>query len=148
MVKNPSASAGDGRDAGSIPGLGRSPGEGNGNPFQYSCLKKKSHGQRSLAGCSPWGRRVRPDRASVRLHSTAPSDALHTPHCSGPCFCPRLFAPEVGPTQDAPPQVSPGTHISVFSSLCSKATSSMWPHPIIWIATDSPSSQSSVRSFC
>ena len=27
------------RDPGSIPGLGRSPGEGNGNPFQYSCLE-------------------------------------------------------------------------------------------------------------
>ena len=39
---------------GSIPGLGRSPGEGNGNPLQYPCLEK-SHGQRSLVGCSPWG---------------------------------------------------------------------------------------------
>ena len=36
MVKNPPASAGD---ASLIPGLGRSPGKGNGNPFQYSCLK-------------------------------------------------------------------------------------------------------------
>jgi len=36
VVKNPFASAGDARDAGSIPGLGRSPGEGNGNPLQYS----------------------------------------------------------------------------------------------------------------
>ena len=35
VVKNPSASAGD---VSSIPGLGRSPGEGNGNPLQYSCL--------------------------------------------------------------------------------------------------------------
>ena len=35
MVKNPSASTGD---TGSIPGSGRSPGEGNGNPLQYSCL--------------------------------------------------------------------------------------------------------------
>ena len=34
MVKNPPANAGE---AGLIPGLGRSPGEGNGNPFQYSC---------------------------------------------------------------------------------------------------------------
>ena len=39
MVKNPCANAGDTRDAGSIPGLGRSPGEGNGNPLQYSFLK-------------------------------------------------------------------------------------------------------------
>ena len=38
MVKKPPANAGDIRDAGSIPGLGRSPGEGNGNPLQY-CLE-------------------------------------------------------------------------------------------------------------
>ena len=41
-------------DLGLIPGLGRSPGEGHGNPLQYSCLEN-SHGQRSLAGYSPWG---------------------------------------------------------------------------------------------
>ena len=39
MVKNLPAKAGDIRDNGSIPGSGRSPGEGNGNPFQYSCLE-------------------------------------------------------------------------------------------------------------
>ena len=39
MVKNLPASAGDIRDAGSIPGLGRSPGKGNGTAPQYSCLK-------------------------------------------------------------------------------------------------------------
>ena len=38
VVKNPSAKAGDARDMGLIPGLGRSPGEGNGNPQHYSCL--------------------------------------------------------------------------------------------------------------
>ena len=38
-VKNPPANAGDIRDAGSIPGLGRSPGERHGNPLQYSCLE-------------------------------------------------------------------------------------------------------------
>ena len=38
-VKNTSANAGDAGDAGSIPGLGRSPGGGNGNPFQHSCLE-------------------------------------------------------------------------------------------------------------
>ena len=36
MAKNPPANAGD---VGSIPGLGRSPGGGNGNPLQYSCLE-------------------------------------------------------------------------------------------------------------
>ena len=41
-------------DPGLSPALGRSPGEGNGNPFQYYCLEK-SHGWRSLVGYSPWG---------------------------------------------------------------------------------------------
>ena len=39
VVKNLPASAGDIRDLGSIPGWGRSPGGGNGNPLQYSCLE-------------------------------------------------------------------------------------------------------------
>ena len=51
-MKNPLVSAGDTREPGSIPGLGKSPGEGNGNPLHYSCLEK-SHGQRSLAGYTP-----------------------------------------------------------------------------------------------
>ena len=39
MVKNLPANVGDAGDVGSIPGLGRSPGEDNGNPLQYSCLE-------------------------------------------------------------------------------------------------------------
>ena len=39
---------------GSIPGLGRSPGEGNGDPLQYSCLENP-HGQRRLVGYRSWG---------------------------------------------------------------------------------------------
>ena len=39
MINNLPDNAGDIRDAGSIPGLGRSPGEGNGSPLQYSCLE-------------------------------------------------------------------------------------------------------------
>ena len=50
MVKNPLANAGDTRDMSSISGLGRSPGGGNGNPLQDSCLENP-HGQ-SLAGSS------------------------------------------------------------------------------------------------
>ena len=49
VVQNPTANVGD---MGLIPGLERSPGEGNGNPFPYSSLEK-SHGQRSPAGYSP-----------------------------------------------------------------------------------------------
>ena len=44
--------AGDARDPGSITGSRRHSEEGNGNPFQYSCLGK-FHGQRSLVGYSP-----------------------------------------------------------------------------------------------
>ena len=48
-------------DLGSIPGLGRSPRKGHGNPLQYSGLKNP-HRQRSLVGYSPWGhKRVRHD---------------------------------------------------------------------------------------
>ena len=55
VVKNLPANAGDIRQAsGSNPELGRSPGGGHGNPLQSSGLENP-HGQRSLAGYSPWG---------------------------------------------------------------------------------------------
>ena len=99
MVKNPPANAGD---VGSITGLERSPGEGNGNPLWYSCLGNpmdrvawqatvygaakesdivtnqqqkpvflpgESRGQRSLAGCHPWGCRVGHDFRTENAHS-------------------------------------------------------------------------------
>ena len=49
VVKNPPANAGDLRNSGSIPGLGRSPGGGHGNPFQHSCLENP----KSPVGYSP-----------------------------------------------------------------------------------------------
>ena len=52
MVKNLPDKAEDIRDMSSIPGLGRSPGGGHGNPLQYSCLENPD-GQRSLEGYSP-----------------------------------------------------------------------------------------------
>ena len=52
LVKNSPANARDVRDAGLIPGLGRSPGGGYGNPLQYSFLENP-HGQRSLVDYSP-----------------------------------------------------------------------------------------------
>ena len=53
MVKNLPASTGD---MGSVPGSGRSPGEGNGNPCSpSSSLTGKFHGQKSLVGYSPLG---------------------------------------------------------------------------------------------
>ena len=42
-------------DLGLIPGLGRSPGEGNGNPLQYPCLENPMDRGATLVGYSPWG---------------------------------------------------------------------------------------------
>ena len=52
VVKNLTVNTGDRRNAGSIPGLGRSPGEGNGYPTP-GLLPGESHEQRSLEGYSP-----------------------------------------------------------------------------------------------
>ena len=54
VAKNLPANAGHIRDVGSISGLGRSSGGGNGNPLQYSCLGKPM-GTMSLESYSPWG---------------------------------------------------------------------------------------------
>jgi len=58
-------------DLGSVPGLGRSPGGGHGNSLQYSCLENP-HGQRSLAGYSPWGHKESDTTEPLRTahHST------------------------------------------------------------------------------
>ena len=58
---------------GLIPGLGRSPGGGYGNPLEYSCLENP-HGQRSLAGYSPWGRKESDTTGQLAL-------SLHFSHC-------------------------------------------------------------------
>ena len=53
MGKEPTCSTGDAGDVGSIPGSGSSPGGGQSNPLQYSCLENPM--ERSLVGYSPWG---------------------------------------------------------------------------------------------
>ena len=53
VVKNPPANGGDLRDTGSIPGSGRSPGEGNGNPL--SLLAWRIPWTEEPGGYSPWG---------------------------------------------------------------------------------------------
>ena len=71
VVENPPADAGDAGDADSIPGSGRFPGGENGHPLQYACLEnpmdRESHGQRSLVGNCPWGRK----ESDVTEHSEA-----------------------------------------------------------------------------
>ena len=65
--KEPACNAGD---LGLIPGLGRTPGGGHGNPLQYSCLENP-HGQKSLAIYSPWGHKESDttERLSIPIYS-------------------------------------------------------------------------------
>ena len=58
-------------ELGSIPGLRRSPGGRHGNPLQYFCLENP-HGQKSLAGCSPWGHKesVMTEQVSTHMYFT------------------------------------------------------------------------------
>ena len=64
MVKNLSGNAGDTEmDPGWIPGSGRSPGEGNGNPLQYSCLENST-------GRGPWWATVHGVDKRLRTHIT------------------------------------------------------------------------------
>ena len=70
-------------DLGLIPGLGRSPRGGHGSPLQYSCLENP-HGQRSLAGYSPWD--CKELDTAERL-----STARHRSVLWGPSLCCRMF---------------------------------------------------------
>ena len=87
------ASAYNAGDLGLIPGSGRSPGEGSGSPLQYSCLENP-HGQRSPAGCSPWGHRGGHNWATVNQwsYSVVPdslgSHGLHLTRLPHPCNFP------------------------------------------------------------
>ena len=65
IVKNLPANAGD---SGPIPRGGSSPRGGNDNTLQYSCLGK-SHGQRSLAGYSPWGHNESDMTGQLSMHT-------------------------------------------------------------------------------
>ena len=64
MVKNSPVHAGDLRVLGKIPGSGRSPGEGHGNPL----LPGESHGHRSLASHSPWGGQESDTTEQLSMH--------------------------------------------------------------------------------
>ena len=59
VVKNPPANAGEARDIGLIPGLGRSPRVGNDNPLQYSCLENSTEEPSGLQ--SAWPQRFEHD---------------------------------------------------------------------------------------
>ena len=65
VVKNLPANAGD---QAAIPGLGRSPRDGNGNPLQYSCPENPM--DRSLAGYSPWGCKESDTIEGLNIHTS------------------------------------------------------------------------------
>ena len=69
MVKNLPPNAGNVKDEGLIPGLGRSPGRGHGNRLQYSCLENP-YGQSSLVGYSLWGHKETDTTEWQAQHST------------------------------------------------------------------------------
>ena len=96
--KNPPAHAGD---VGSIPGSGRSPGGENGNPLQYSCLENP-HGQRSLVGYSPWGRKES-DMTETTLH-TAHTHTCARAHQAHASVLPRSLR---GPGLASPSPLTP-----------------------------------------
>ena len=143
VVKNLSAS---GRDVGSISGLGRPPGERNGNPLQCS-LPGKSHGQRSLVGYSPWGhKRVRHNLAT---ETTATSSLLWPVHHN-------VFIEKTGPGK--PPSItvslwilnasiSPSPSLASLVSLahCISLTAS-WQHSQSPLPPTQPSMSSSEHS--
>ena len=117
MVKNPSASAGDIRDMGSISGLGRSPGGGHGNPPQYSCLENpmdrggwwatvhgaaKSWTQLSSSAHTAKKRggeiaRHRSKGTDCQLRKLSPRDPLYTMVCAlnNTVLCTHIFAKKV-----------------------------------------------------
>ena len=96
MVKNPPANAGDGTDTGSIPGAGRSPGEGYGNPLQYSCLENPMDRGAWRATVHRVGksrtRRKRPSTHATLTRSSVPQE-------QGPCLSRAAFFPTrtIGP---------------------------------------------------
>ena len=70
VLKNPPGNAGDAGNPGLIPGWGRCPGGGRGNPLQYSCLENPQ-GQRRLVGYSPWGCRESDTTEQLSMQHTS-----------------------------------------------------------------------------
>ena len=80
-------------DLGSLSGLGRSPGGGNGNSLQYSCLENP-HGQRSLAGYSPWCHK---ESDTTKQLSTAQSSYTEQDSLVNPKTAHNLLRDKEGP---------------------------------------------------
>ena len=90
MVKNLPAKAGDIRDAGSIPGLGRSPGGGHGNPLQYSSLENPLNG---LVVFSRLVSRQKGNKKSKAIFLVVPMGTTSNFFCEH--LCPEIHRPSI-----------------------------------------------------
>ena len=136
LVKNQSANAGDARDVGSIPGLGRSPTVGNGNPIQYSCLENSM--SRGL-----WRAIVHGATKSWKWLSTSINDVVGVRPVTCCCCCRRLVASVVSdsvrphrrqPTSLPRPWDSPGKNTGVgchFFLQCMKGKKWKWSRSVV-----------------
>ena len=79
---------------GSISGLGRSPGGGNGNPLQYFSWEK-SHGQRILVDCSPYSCKELDTTEQLTTHTDTQTHTHTHTHTKGPCLSSPLWSPLV-----------------------------------------------------
>ena len=124
MVKNPLVHAGG---PSLIPGLGRSPGEGHGNPLQYSCLGNPMHRGAWWATYSPWGpKRVRHNLATKKKQHL-PTD-LPCPRQPGHTLSHRLGSPSQSLTCSYLSPASPNTSFLPFKSPFSSAVKSQFKH--------------------
>ena len=107
VLQNPSASAEDARDVGSIPGLGRSPGVGNSNPLQYSCLENST--DRGVWPSAVLGVAKCQTRLSTHTHTVDTHTHTHT-------HTPNFFLPPSLPSS-LPSPLLPSLPPSFFSFL-------------------------------
>ena len=107
-VKNPPTNSGDRRDAGSIPGWGRSPGGGNGNPLQYSCLENP------MDGGAWWSDTREPTLHAGGIHADPHSKLTQT-----------VQVKSVRQLSISQTEASPLPLTSLFPSLCSE-----WHHQL------------------
>ena len=116
VVKNPPANAGDVRDVGSTPGLGRSPGVGNGSPFHYSCLENpmdKGAWWATVHGVSKSGTQLKGPGTHTQIsgHTHSASWVKSQPTTHSPLTLPELRPPH------GSPHPSPGSRVRI-------------PHPV------------------
>ena len=84
MDKESTWNAEDTGNVGSVPGLRRSSGEGNGNPLRYSYLESPVE-RRSLVGCSPWGHREADATERLSLHAWREEEGTEAEPRFGDC---------------------------------------------------------------